>query len=67
MLRAGSAIGGTLKTDWKNESDVHVDLTRKQGVVQSKVIAINMLIQNDYSRSRGPKISVFLAPMRRPN
>jgi hypothetical protein len=41
-------------------------VTRNMGSVQSKVIAVNMLIQNDFLKANRLKNSRFLSPIRGP-
>jgi hypothetical protein len=38
------------------------DLARKQDLVQSKVVAVNLLIRNNFSRPGWPEIQPFLQP-----
>ena len=47
----------------KNESDLSFGVTRNLGLVQSKVTAVNMLIQNEFLKSRSAKNGGFLSPV----
>ncbi len=51
----------------KNESDLLFGVTRNLGLVQSKVTAVNMLIQNEFLKSARPKKQPFFEPGWRPN
>jgi hypothetical protein len=50
----------------KNESDWLFGLTRNLGLVQRKVTAVNMLIQNDFLKQQGLEKRLFFEPHWRP-